>query len=328
MRMLATRGTGRLGEVSPERGACVERWTMRAVESSAGFSWATSATSVLPGDEEEGTPFSSRRPVEAAASPEPRAVPSGWGGSGKGGRKNLASGHPSQRRAGFPRRFIQVSIMTDGDYDYLIKLLALGDSGVGKTTLLYRYTDNKFNPKFITTVGIDFREKRVVYNSQGSSGSSGKAFKVHLQLWDTAGQERFRSLTTAFFRDAMGFLLMFDLTSQQSFLNVRNWMSQLQANAYCENPDIVLIGNKADLSDQREVNERQAKELADKYGIPYFETSAATGQNVDKAVETLLDLIMKRMEQCVDKSQLSDTANGGSSGKLVSSKSEEKKCAC
>ncbi|XP_060026821.1 ras-related protein Rab-27B isoform X5 [Lagenorhynchus albirostris] len=155
--------------------------------------------------------------------------------------------------------------MTDGDYDYLIKLLALGDSGVGKTTFLYRYTDNKFNPKFITTVGIDFREKRVVYNSQGPNGSTGKAVKVHLQLWDTAGQERFRSLTTAFFRDAMGFLLMFDLTSQQSFLNVRNWMSQLQANAYCENPDIVLIGNKADLSDQREVNERQARDLADKY---------------------------------------------------------------
>ncbi|KFW09371.1 Ras-related protein Rab-27B, partial [Eurypyga helias] len=198
-----------------------------------------------------------------------------------------------------------------------IKLRALGDSGVGKTTFLYRYTDNKFNPKFITTVGIDFREKRVVYNSRGPNGSPGKAFKGHLQLWDTAGQGRehnsvqesnseFRSLTTAFFRDAMGFLLMFDLTSQQSFLNVRNWMSQLQANAYCENPDIVLIGNKADLSDQREVNERQAKELADKYGIPYFETSAATGQNVEKAVDTLLDLIMKRMEQCVDKTQVSD----------------------
>nr|XP_045234213.1 ras-related protein Rab-27B isoform X1 [Macaca fascicularis] len=218
--------------------------------------------------------------------------------------------------------------MTDGDYDYLIKLLALGDSGVGKTTFLYRYTDNKFNPKFITTVGIDFREKRVVYNAQGPNGSSGKAFKVHLQLWDTAGQERFRSLTTAFFRDAMGFLLMFDLTSQQSFLNVRNWMSQLQANAYCENPDIVLIGNKADLPDQREVNERQARELADKYGIPYFETSAATGQNVEKAVETLLDLIMKRMEQCVEKTQIPDTVNGGNSGKLDGEKPPEKKCVC
>ncbi|KAG9488362.1 ras-related protein Rab-27B [Eleutherodactylus coqui] len=218
--------------------------------------------------------------------------------------------------------------MTDGDYDYLIKLLALGDSGVGKTTFLYRYTDNKFNPKFITTVGIDFREKRVVYNNAGPGGTQGKSFKVHLQLWDTAGQERFRSLTTAFFRDAMGFLLMFDLTSQQSFLNVRNWMSQLQANAYCESPDIVLIGNKADLSDQREVNERQAKELADKYGIPYFETSAATGQNVEKSVDTLLDLIMKRMEQCVDKTQVPDAVNGGNSGKLDEAKAGGRKCAC
>ncbi|XP_010178147.1 PREDICTED: ras-related protein Rab-27B-like, partial [Mesitornis unicolor] len=103
---------------------------------------------------------------------------------------------------------------------------------------------------------------------------------------------------------------------------------QLQANAYCENPDIVLIGNKADLSDQREVNERQAKDLADKYGIPYFETSAATGQRVEKAVDTLLDLIMKRMEQCVDKTQGSDTANGSSAGKLDATKPEEKKCAC
>ncbi|XP_071772550.1 ras-related protein Rab-27B [Centroberyx gerrardi] len=218
--------------------------------------------------------------------------------------------------------------MTDGDYDYLIKLLALGDSGVGKTTFLYRYTDNKFNPKFITTVGIDFREKRVMYTASSPNGATtGKTFKVHLQLWDTAGQERFRSLTTAFFRDAMGFLLMFDLTSQQSFLNVRNWMSQLQANAYCENPDIVLVGNKADLADQREVQEKQAKELADKYGIPYFETSAATGAEVDKAVITLLDLVMKRMEQCVDKPP-AEPANGNGATKLAPAPPNEKKCAC
>uniref|UniRef100_A0A8C8LYW4 small monomeric GTPase n=1 Tax=Oncorhynchus tshawytscha TaxID=74940 RepID=A0A8C8LYW4_ONCTS len=220
--------------------------------------------------------------------------------------------------------FSAVNTMTDGDYDYLIKLLALGDSGVGKTTFLYRYTDNKFNPKFITTVGIDFREKRVVYTASGPNGTTGKTFKVHLQLWDTAGQERFRSLTTAFFRDAMGFLLMFDLTSQQSFLNVRNWMSQLQANAYCENPDMVLVGNKADLADQREVQEEQAKELADKYGIPYFETSAATGSEVDKAVITLLDLVMKRMEQCVDK-PTADPTNGGGATKLEDAAPDQKK---
>ncbi|NWI41518.1 RB27A protein, partial [Picathartes gymnocephalus] len=115
--------------------------------------------------------------------------------------------------------------MSDGDYDYLIKFLALGDSGVGKTSLLYQYTDGKFNSKFITTVGIDFREKRVVYRPNGPDGVGGRGQRIHLQLWDTAGQERFRSLTTAFFRDAMGFLLLFDLTNEQSFLNVRNWIS-------------------------------------------------------------------------------------------------------
>ncbi|XP_029430915.1 ras-related protein Rab-27A isoform X2 [Rhinatrema bivittatum] len=189
--------------------------------------------------------------------------------------------------------------MSDGDYDYLIKFLALGDSAVGKTSILYQHTDGKFNSKFITTVGIDFREKRVVYRANGPDGVVGRGKRVHLQLWDTAGQERFRSLTTAFFRDAMGFLLLFDLTNEQSFLNVRNWISQLQMHAYCENPDIVLCGNKSDLEDQRAVKAEDAKELAEKYGIPYFETSAANGNNVNKAVETLLDLIMKRMERNV-----------------------------
>ncbi|CAI5793067.1 ras-related protein Rab-27A isoform X1 [Podarcis lilfordi] len=156
--------------------------------------------------------------------------------------------------------------MSDGDYDYLIKFLALGDSGVGKTSFLYQYTDGKFNSKFITTVGIDFREKRVVYRSNGPDGISGRGQRIHLQLWDTAGQERFRSLTTAFFRDAMGFLLLFDLTNEQSFLNIRNWMSQLQTHAYCENPDVVLCGNKSDLEEQRVVKEEDAKELAEKHG--------------------------------------------------------------
>ncbi|XP_013883277.1 ras-related protein Rab-27A [Austrofundulus limnaeus] len=220
--------------------------------------------------------------------------------------------------------------MSDGDYDYLIKFLALGDSGVGKTSFLYQYTDGKFNSKFITTVGIDFREKRKVYNPTGPDGASGKGQKIHLQLWDTAGQERFRSLTTAFFRDAMGFLLLFDLTNEQSFLNVRNWMSQLQVHAYCENPDVVLCGNKCDLSDQRAVSEKEARELAEKYGVPYFETSAASGQNVSEAVDVLLDLIMKRMERCVDKSWIPDgtvRANGPSNANLSES-SDRGKCAC
>ncbi|XP_043994167.1 ras-related protein Rab-27A [Gambusia affinis] len=220
--------------------------------------------------------------------------------------------------------------MSDGEYDYLIKFLALGDSGVGKTSFLYQYTDGKFNNKFITTVGIDFRERRVIYNSTGPDGTTGRAQKIHLQLWDTAGQERFRSLTTAFFRDAMGFLLLFDLTNEQSFLNVRNWMSQLQTHAYCENPDVVLCGNKCDLSDQRAVTQSQARELAEKYGIRYFETSAASGQNVSEAVDVLLDLIMKRMERCVDKSWIPDgtVRPNGPANPDLSEGSDRGKCAC
>lgn len=196
------------------------------------------------------------------------------------------------------------------DYDYLIKFLALGDSGVGKTSFLYQYTDKAFNGKFISTVGIDFREKRVVHRTIGADNSVGRSHRVHLQLWDTAGQERFRSLTTAFFRDAMGFLLLFDLTNEESLLNTRNWLSQLQTHAYCENPDVVLCGNKADLEDSRRVSEDRARDMADKFGLPYFETSAVTGQNVTKAVDCLLDRVMARMELLVDQSQMPKLKNG------------------
>ncbi|GLH12506.1 Ras-related protein Rab-3 [Gryllus bimaculatus] len=173
------------------------------------------------------------------------------------------------------------------DYDYLIKFLALGDSGVGKTSFLYQYTDGIFNSRFISTVGIDFREKRLVYRAQSRSQ------RVYLQLWDTAGQERFRSLTTAFYRDAMGFLLLFDLTSEQSFLEIRNWLDQLRTHAYCDDPDVVLCGNKCDLEERRVISEQRARETAEKYGLPYLETSAATGQNVSRAVDILLDRVMK-----------------------------------
>ncbi|XP_043251026.1 ras-related protein Rab-27A [Colletes gigas] len=184
-------------------------------------------------------------------------------------------------------------------YDYLIKFLALGNSGVGKTSFLYQYTDGTFDSRFMSTVGIDFKEKRVIYQT-----ANGRTQRVHLQLWDTAGQERFRSLTTAFYRDSMGFLLIFDLTNEISFLEVRNWLEQLRTHAYCEDPDIILCGNKSDLEDKRVVSEDKARELAEKHGLVYLETSAATGQNVMRAVEILLDRVMSRMDTTVDKSLL------------------------
>ena len=109
-------------------------------------------------------------------------------------------------------------------------------------------------------------------------------------------------MTTAFFRDAMGFILMFDLTSEQSFINVRNWLTQLQCHAYCEDPDVILVGNKADREDARVVSQARAKELAERYSLPYIETSAFTAQNVKETIETLLDKVMLRMEKTIGSS--------------------------
>ena len=99
----------------------------------------------------------------------------------------------------------------------------------------------------------------------------------------------------------MGFVLMFDLTSEQSFLNVRNWLTQLQCHAYCEDPDVILVGNKADREDARVISQTRAKELADKYSLPYIETSAFTAQNVKESIEMLLEKVMIRMEKTIGK---------------------------
>uniref|UniRef100_A0A1B0ESS3 Putative ras-related protein rab-27a anoplophora glabripennis n=1 Tax=Lutzomyia longipalpis TaxID=7200 RepID=A0A1B0ESS3_LUTLO len=172
------------------------------------------------------------------------------------------------------------------DYDYLLKFLLIGDSAVGKTCLLYQYTDGVFHQsaRFISTLYT----------------SGARTHRLFLQLWDTAGQERFRSLTTAFYRDAMGFLLIFDLTNERSFLEVQNWIEQLKFHAYCETPDIVLCGNKCDLDHMRVVSESRARQFAERHGLSYLETSASTGQNVEKAVEMLVERVMSRMETAMD----------------------------
>ena len=147
-------------------------------------------------------------------------------------------------------------------YDYLIKLLLIGDSGkfvilkiilglfkiilktvgVGKSCLLLRYSDDSFTSSFITTIGIDFKIKSILIDES----------KVKLQIWDTAGQERFRTITTAYYRGAMGILLVYDVSDETSFLNVRNWMRQIDQNA-AENVNRILIGNKSDVDPSERV---------------------------------------------------------------------------
>mmetsp|Transcript_24567 Transcript_24567/g.68383 ORF Transcript_24567/g.68383 Transcript_24567/m.68383 type:complete len:212 (+) Transcript_24567:43-678(+) len=175
-------------------------------------------------------------------------------------------------------------------YDYLIKLLLIGDSGVGKSCLLLRYSDDSFTSSFITTIGIDFKIKSIMCGDA----------KVKLQIWDTAGQERFRTITTAYYRGAMGILLVYDVADEQSFTNVRNWMRQIDQNA-AENVTRILIGNKCDVeASERAVTPEQGKALAEEYGIKFFETSAKLNTNVDESFMAIAKDIVERLKENPD----------------------------
>ncbi|KAL8426856.1 hypothetical protein Efla_002464 [Eimeria flavescens] len=157
-------------------------------------------------------------------------------------------------------------------FDHLVKLLVLGDSSVGKSSLLLRFAENKFDPNFVLTIGVDFKTKVVE--------SGGR--RIKLQVWDTAGQERFRTITPAYFRSAMGVMLVYDMTNVQTFNNIRRWMQDVEQFA---DPSIVrvLIANKLDLQAQRQVSRSKGEDLARAYDIPFLETSAKANVNVEEA---------------------------------------------
>ncbi|OMJ67489.1 hypothetical protein SteCoe_35327 [Stentor coeruleus] len=162
------------------------------------------------------------------------------------------------------------------EYDYLFKVLLIGDSAVGKTSVLLRYVDDTFNPEFQTTIGVDFKISTFQLN--------GKVIK--LQLWDTAGQDRFKNIVASYYRGAHGIILAFDITNATSFQNITRWYDESQ-NYLQKSVPKLLLGNKADLNSQRAVKTEDAKELADRLGVTYIETSAKNSQNVKLAFETL-----------------------------------------
>ncbi|CAN6180670.1 unnamed protein product [Urochloa humidicola] len=175
-----------------------------------------------------------------------------------------------------------------GDYDHLIKLLLIGDSGVGKSCLLLRFSDDTFTTSFITTIGIDFKVRTVELDGK----------RVKLQIWDTAGQERFRTITTAYYRGAMGILLVYDVTDESSFNNIRNWIRNIEQHA-SDNVNKILVGNKVDMDSKRVVSTAQGQKLADEYGIKFFETSAKTNQNVEQVFFTIARDIKQRLTETV-----------------------------
>jgi len=174
------------------------------------------------------------------------------------------------------------------DVECTVQLLMIGDSGVGKSSLLLRYSDNSFNKSYMATIGIDFRCKTVEME--------GCQKPVQVQVWDTAGQERFRVLTRNYFRGADGIMLTFDVTNRPSFENVGYWMRQIVELA---GHDVIvyLVGNKADRTDHRVILQDEGKRLANKYCIPYFECSAKSGSGVHEAYASITREVTKLVKK-------------------------------
>eukprot|EP00931_Biecheleriopsis_adriatica_P089811 TRINITY_DN63890_c0_g1_i1.p1 TRINITY_DN63890_c0_g1~~TRINITY_DN63890_c0_g1_i1.p1 ORF type:complete len:223 (-),score=60.39 TRINITY_DN63890_c0_g1_i1:44-679(-) len=177
-------------------------------------------------------------------------------------------------------------------HDYLVKLLLIGDSGVGKSSLLAKFVDDKFVLGCSQTIGMDFKAKVLELGGK----------RVKLQIWDTAGQERFHTITQQYYRNAHGVILVYDATCEESFTNIRRWASQIATHGG-EGTDRAILGNKVD-ADGIVVETERGQALADEYGIPFFETSAKSGLNVEQAFASIADTVRQRLQGKEDTSGL------------------------
>ena len=172
-----------------------------------------------------------------------------------------------------------MSVLNENVY----KILLLGDSTVGKTCFLMKYTDKTFQEEHMTTIGFDYRIKSMKLKN-------GKTVKI--QIWDTAGQDKFRAITKNYYKGSHGIILIYDITNPKTFQNITDWVSQVREEA-SHNVVIYLIGNKIDLSNERNVSIEEGKELAEKLGLPFNEASALDGTNINEIFNDIVERIDK-----------------------------------
>jgi len=168
------------------------------------------------------------------------------------------------------------------EYDLMFKILLLGDSGVGKSSLLLRYTKNEFISDMRSTIGVEFALKYITIDN----------YQLKIQIWDTAGMERYRSITNAYYKGAKGVIVLYDICRKKSFENVDKWIDDFKSKAD-DDAVIILIGNKSDLDDKREVSKEEGESKAQMNKFAFMETSAKDNNNVQKAFETLFGEIVK-----------------------------------
>ena len=176
--------------------------------------------------------------------------------------------------------------MEDEEYSLIFKMILIGDSGVGKTNILSRYINNKFLETTKSTVGVELGTKIEEYNNT----------KIKIQIWDTAGQERYKSITKTYYKGAKGAFIVYDITKKDSFKNIDKWIKDLKEYGE-EDAIILIIGNKCDLEDKREVTTEEVKKKAEIYKMVYCETSALNSKNINYAFQTLIKLVADKMEK-------------------------------
>ncbi|PFX19337.1 ras-related protein Rab-35-like [Stylophora pistillata] len=175
--------------------------------------------------------------------------------------------------------------MAARDYDHLFKLLIIGDSGVGKSSLLLRFADNMFSGSYITTIGVDFKIRKI--NVDGEM--------VKLQIWDTAGQERFRTITSTYYRGTHGVIVVYDVTSADTFVNVKRWLHEIDQN--CDDVQRILVGNKDDNPEKKVVEKEDAVKFAQQMGIQVFETSAKDNKNVEDVFNAITRMVLRQKKE-------------------------------
>ena len=171
-------------------------------------------------------------------------------------------------------------------YEYLIKIVLVGDSGVGKTNILSRFKSNTFNIESKPTIGVEFASKSVKIKDK----------KVKAQIWDTAGQERYRAITGTYYKGAAGAIIIYDITKKISFNNIEKWFKELKDHLD-DKIVILLVGNKSDLKHLRVVKQEEGSALAQKYQMAFIETSALEGNNIDQAFEIILTNICEKLNK-------------------------------
>lgn len=195
-----------------------------------------------------------------------------------------------------------MSVSLQQDYDYLFKLLLIGNSSVGKSSILLRFADNTFTDNFLPTIGVDFKIKTFELQQK----------IIKMQIWDTAGQERFKTITSSYYRGAHAVLIVYDITDRQSFVDVENWLIETEKHA-SDGIIRLLVGNKSDLESKRIVTSEEGRNFAVNNGLEFIETSSKNNVNIEDAFLTVAKKIKEKVQKLEEKSQ----GKGGSTKKTT-----------